>query len=47
MQFFFSAKREEIQNYLAKCTPAEKQSLIPIISQMDVTNAGKYAELMK
>ncbi len=47
MQFFFNAKSEEIQNYLAKCSPAEKQSLIPIISQMDVTNAGKYAELMK
>jgi len=47
MQFFFNAKSEEIQNYLAKCSPTEKQTLIPIISQLDVTNAGKYAELMK
>ncbi len=47
MQFFFSAKSEEIRNFLAMTPLADKQKIIPILSQLDVTNAAKYAELMK
>ncbi len=47
MQFFFSAKSDEIRNFLAMTPMADKQKIIPILSQLDVTNAAKYAELMK
>ena len=47
MQFFFNAKGEEILNFLAKTNMQEKQKLIPILSSLDVSNAGKYNELLR
>jgi phosphopantothenoylcysteine decarboxylase/phosphopantothenate--cysteine ligase len=47
MQFFFNAKSEEIINYLAKTPMQEKQKLIPMLSALDVSNANKYAELLR
>lgn len=47
MKFFFSAKSDEIQNFLAKSNIADKQKIIPILTVIDVTNANKYLALMK
>jgi hypothetical protein len=47
MQFFFSSKSEEFQNFISASTMAEKQKLIPILSQLDVVNANKYIQLLK
>jgi hypothetical protein len=47
MQFFFNAKGEEILNYLAKTPMQEKQKFVPILSTLDVSNANKYAELLR
>lgn len=47
MQFFFNTKSEEIQGIMANAGMADKQKLIPILSQLDVANAGKYAEMLK
>jgi hypothetical protein len=47
MQFFFNAKSDEIINFLALTPMNEKQKLVPILSQLDVSNAGKYANLLK
>lgn len=47
MQFFFSSKSEEFQNFISASTMADKQKLIPILSQLDVVNANKYIQLLK
>jgi hypothetical protein len=47
MRFFFYAKTEEIQQFLAKTNMVEKQKIIPILAAIDVSNAGKYLALMK
>lgn len=47
MRFFFYAKTNEIQDFLAKTNMIEKQKFIPILTAIDVTNAGKYLSLMK
>lgn len=47
MQVFFNAKSDEIQGFISNASMADKQKLIPILSSLDIANAGKYAELMK
>lgn len=47
MQFFFNAKNEEVANFISESTMADKQKLIPMVSQLDVSNASKYANLLK
>lgn len=47
MLFFITTKSEEIRNFLAQNSLAEKQKIIPMLSSIDVTNATKYAELLK
>ncbi|HNB81683.1 MAG TPA: DUF4835 family protein, partial [Chitinophagaceae bacterium] len=47
MRFFFYAKADEIQNFLAKTTMADKQKFVPILTALDVMNAGKYLALLK
>jgi len=47
MQFFINTKSEEIRNFLVATSMADKQKIIPLLSQIDVANAAKYAELLK
>ena len=47
IRFFFYAKADEIQNFLAKTTMADKQKIIPILTVLDVMNSGKYMALLK
>ncbi len=47
MQFLFNAKSEEIRNIVSAASFADRQRLVPILSQLDVTNASKYAEFLK
>lgn len=47
MKFFFYAKADEIQNFLAKTSMADKQKIIPILTVLDVSNAAKYNALLK
>lgn len=47
MRFFFSAKSDEIQNFLAKTSLADKQKIVPVLTVIDVTNANKYLALLK
>ncbi len=47
LSFFFTAKNEEIRNFMQQNTTAEKQRIVPILQQLDVTNAAKYGELLK
>lgn len=47
LQFFFNAKSDEVVNFLSQATLIEKQKIVPIVSQLDVSNAGKYANLLK
>ncbi|MBK7762963.1 MAG: DUF4835 family protein [Bacteroidetes bacterium] len=47
MRFFFYAKADEIQNYLAKTAMADKQKFVPMLTILDVMNAGKYLALLK
>lgn len=47
LAFFFSAKNEEIRNFMQQNSTAEKQRIVPILSQIDVPNASKYGELLK
>jgi len=46
-QFFFQGKSNEIIKLLSKATPQEKVQAVEILSRVDVTNAGKYKELLK
>lgn len=47
MQFFFTAKSEELQNFVAGSLVADKQKIVPMLSQLDVVNANKYVQLLK
>lgn len=47
MQFFIGTKSEEIRNFLTMNSLADKQKVVPMLSQIDVSNAAKYAELLK
>ncbi len=47
LQFFFTAKSEEIMDYLQNADRAQKEIVIPICSQIDVRNAQEYFKLMK
>ncbi len=47
MRFFFYAKGDEVLNFLAKTPMADRQKIIPIVSVLDVMNAGKYSALLK
>lgn len=47
MQFLMNAKSDEIRQFIALNSTAEKQKLIPMLVQLDVANAAKYAELLK
>ncbi len=47
MRFFFYAKSDEIQNFLAKTSITDKQKIIPILTVIDVMNSGKYLALLK
>jgi hypothetical protein len=47
MQFFITTKSEEIRNFMALSSMADKQKIIPMLVQIDVANAAKYAELLK
>jgi hypothetical protein len=47
MRFFFYAKTDEIQNFLAKTSMTDKQKIVPILAAIDVTNASKYQALLK
>jgi hypothetical protein len=47
IRFFFYAKGDEILNFLAKTPMADRQKIIPIVSVLDVMNAGKYSALLK
>jgi hypothetical protein len=47
LAFFFAAKNEEIKNFVQQNSTAEKQRIVPILSQIDVTNAAKYGELLR
>jgi hypothetical protein len=40
-------KVEEVLNFLAKTNMQDKQKLMPILSSLDVSNASKYAELLR
>lgn len=47
IQFFFNAKNEEFVNVLQPLAIADRQKYVPMLSQIDVSNAGKYAALLK
>jgi hypothetical protein len=47
LRFFFYAKSDEIQNFLAKTSMVDKQKIIPILAAIDVSNAAKYQALLK
>lgn len=47
MQFFFNAKGEEILNFMAKMSIQDKQKYVPMLSALDVSNAAKYADLLR
>jgi hypothetical protein len=47
MQFFMNTKSEEFRNFLSGASLSDRQKIVPIISQLDVANAAKYAELLK
>jgi hypothetical protein len=47
LQFWFNAKSDEVINFLQQATPSDRQQFVPMLSSIDVTNAGKYAELLK
>lgn len=47
MRFFFYAKSDEILNFLAKTPMTDKQKIVPILTVVDVSNAGKYLALLK
>ena len=47
MKFFFYAKADELQNFLAKSTQTDKQKFVPILAAIDVSNATKYQALLK
>ncbi len=47
MQFFMNAKSEELLNFMANAATPDKQKLVPMLSALDVSNANKYAELLK
>jgi hypothetical protein len=47
MKFFMTAKNEEILGYVSSLQPADKQRIIPILTQIDVTNSSKYLALLK
>jgi len=47
MQFFINTKSEEIRNFMAMSSMADKQKIVPMLVQIDVANAAKYAELLK
>lgn len=47
VQFFFAAKSDEIQNFISGSTGPDKQKLVPMLMQLDVANANKYAALIK
>jgi len=47
MRFFVTAKTEEMQGYVATLNPTDQKKIIPILTQIDVTNASKYLALMK
>lgn len=47
MRFFFYAKNDEIQNFLAKTSMPDRQRIVPILTVLDVANAGKYLLLLK
>jgi hypothetical protein len=47
LQFWFNAKSEEVINFLQRAPLTERQALVPMLANIDVTNASKYAELLK
>jgi hypothetical protein len=47
MRFFFYAKSDEMIQFLAKTPMADKQKFVPILTAVDVSNAGKYLALLK
>lgn len=47
IQFFVNAKGEELMEFMKNAKPSEKQTIIPILGQIDVRNAQKYFELLK
>ncbi|MBL7772639.1 MAG: DUF4835 family protein [Chitinophagaceae bacterium] len=47
MRFFMNAKNEEFLGYISSLAPGERQKIIPILTQIDVSNASKYLALMK
>lgn len=47
IQFFFNAKSEEIRNFMANASAMDRQKYIPLLSTLDVSNANRYAELLK
>jgi hypothetical protein len=46
MRFFMAAKNEEVLSYVATLPPADKQRIVPVLTQIDVTNASKYVGLL-
>jgi hypothetical protein len=47
IQFFFSAKSDELLKFMSGATEQQKTELIPVLSLLDITNSGKYAALLK
>ncbi len=47
MLLFFSSKNEELLKFLSASTMQEKVEYVSILSQLDITNAAKYAATLK
>ena len=47
LQFFFNTKSDELTHILAQVSREEKVKYVPMLSVMDVPNAGKYNALLK
>lgn len=47
MRFFMAAKNEEMLSYVSSLPPAERQKIVPVLTQIDVTNATRYMALLK
>lgn len=47
INFFITTKSEEIRNFLVMNSLSDRQKLVPILSIIDVSNASKYADLLK
>ncbi len=47
IQVFFTAKSEEIINIFSQAPPAEKTTIINLVSKLDAANSSKYQKILK